>query len=166
MPRQYRLPLLFLSLAFTGGVTVAIGLVLGGKMSRLEADGVTTTARVTRLREVSSGSGNSRTTNYRVWLDAEHNGQDYALEDDVAEDIYRPLAEGGSVSVVFVPDGSGLCLIGAQADVARVAQTAEWVRYGGAAVAAIGATLLAAVWFAPRLPSNDGSLSGQAYGRA
>lgn len=135
-------------LLLAGASAVAVGWGLSGVMGRLQANGVEATGRVTRLTTFASSSGKSHTTHYRVFLDVGHSGRTYQLFDDVTEQRWRSLSRGARVTVVFVPDSSGLCHIGDMADIELVDRTAHGTLLGGLAAMALGAA-----WLACSLPA-------------
>lgn len=151
---------LFLLLA--GGIGTGVGYVVGGQLERLDAEGVVATGTVTRLSTYTTGTGTSRRDDHRVFLDADWNGRQFELVDDIAKERWHALSEGSPVEVVFVPDGSGLCLVGSKADVQRSRVWARWAVYLGASGSTIGVIAFGGAWISLGMPSLRDWINGLA----
>lgn len=132
--------------AFFGAVSAGVGYYLAAASQRLVNEGVAAVGVVTRLTSHQAGSGTSRTTVYRVFLQVNEPGGPLTLSDDIKGDAWRQLAEGDPLRVVYVPGDDRYCQVGDKAAVAATYDRAQLVTLLGGAVTTI--SLGAAAWVA------------------
>ncbi|TWT95193.1 hypothetical protein Pla108_33360 [Botrimarina colliarenosi] len=142
-----------LMIAFANLTLVGVGLYSSLQMGQLSKHGVEATATVTGLRQFTTGSGSSRTTNYRVAMDVQHDGQTLSLTSGANAAEWNALSKGDPVAVVYLPGDSGLCHLGNLDDVASVDRLSQMVLIGGATVGVLAVSLLTGAWISLGMPS-------------
>lgn len=145
------------------GMVAVTGGMINFRMNQLQAKGVEGIATVDQLRTFQSGSGNSRSTTYRVQMRVHDGDQVLPLTDDVSKERFDTMSEGGLTPVVYIPGNKDVCLVGDQSDVAEVSTLSFWCLYGGSAGFIISLFVGIGSWFYFDMPSIRSIISGQEH---